>query len=168
MGTTKVKDVVDWPAPQRLRDVRSILSLCLYYRKFIRSFSVLAGPLFALTWKNKVFAWDETLKNLKHDFTLTPILALYKDEVPYVLDCDTCDEGNRVVLLQRKPGRKGWLPREWTFISGRAEPLRRSQGVARHCLFYKAYRNYLLGRPFQLRTEHAALQWLQRNPEPIS
>ena len=33
--------------------------------------------------------------------------------------------------------------------------------------FTKLYRQYLLGRPFVLRTDHAALQWLQRTPEPI-
>lgn len=33
--------------------------------------------------------------------------------------------------------------------------------------FSQLYRQYLLGSPFVLRTDHAALQWLQRKPEPI-
>jgi len=33
--------------------------------------------------------------------------------------------------------------------------------------FTKAYRQYLLGRKFIIRTDHAALSWLQRNPQPI-
>lgn len=33
--------------------------------------------------------------------------------------------------------------------------------------FTKKFRQYLLGRPFRIRTDHAALQWLKRTPEPI-
>ena len=31
----------------------------------------------------------------------------------------------------------------------------------------KAYRQYLLGRSFVIRTDHSALQWLRRTPEPM-
>ena len=33
--------------------------------------------------------------------------------------------------------------------------------------FVKKFRQYLLGAPFLIRTDHAALQWLKRTPEPI-
>lgn len=33
--------------------------------------------------------------------------------------------------------------------------------------FVKSHRQYFLGRNFLLRTDHAALQWLRRTPEPI-
>ena len=33
--------------------------------------------------------------------------------------------------------------------------------------FLKVFRQYLLGRPFDIRTDHAALQWIKRNPTPI-
>src|SRR6218665_2361770 len=33
--------------------------------------------------------------------------------------------------------------------------------------FTKYYRQYLLGKQFTLRTDHAALRWLQKTPEPI-
>ena len=33
--------------------------------------------------------------------------------------------------------------------------------------FVKKFRQYLLGWPFLMRTDHAALQWLKRTPEPI-
>ena len=33
--------------------------------------------------------------------------------------------------------------------------------------FVKEFRPYLLGRRFVIRTDHAALRWLQKTPEPI-
>ena len=33
--------------------------------------------------------------------------------------------------------------------------------------FLKEFRQYLLGKKFCLRTDHSALQWLRRTPEPI-
>ena len=32
----------------------------------------------------------------------------------------------------------------------------------------KTYKQYLLGRHFVIRTDHAALQWLRRTPEPMA
>jgi len=31
----------------------------------------------------------------------------------------------------------------------------------------KTFRQYLLGRGFVVRTDHAALQWLRKTPEPM-
>ena len=51
----KVAAVADWPVPWCLRDVRSFLGLCSYYRKFVEGLSEIAAPLHALTRKNARF-----------------------------------------------------------------------------------------------------------------
>ena len=33
--------------------------------------------------------------------------------------------------------------------------------------FVRKFRQYLLGKPFLIRSDHSALQWLKRTPEPI-
>lgn len=53
-----IQDVVEWPAPQRLKDVRAFVVLCSYYRRFIRDSSMIATLLFALTKKGEAFVWD--------------------------------------------------------------------------------------------------------------
>ena len=39
MDPVKVKGIVDWPAPTTLRQLRSFLGFCNYYRKFIKKYS---------------------------------------------------------------------------------------------------------------------------------
>ena len=172
MDPAKIQDVVDWPVPQRLRDVRAFVGLCAYYRRFVRDFSTVAAPLFALTKKGRAFIWDEacqeTFDLLKTALTTAPILALPRDEGAYVLDCDACDLGIGAVLSQRIEGEERVIAYGSRLLSN-AE---RNYCVTRKELlaivyFTKLYRQYLLGRPFVLRTDHAALQWLQRTPEPI-
>ena len=43
----KVRAVIKWPKPKDIHDLRSVLVLASYYRKFIRGFSEIARPL---TW----------------------------------------------------------------------------------------------------------------------
>jgi len=50
----KVEVVRDFPCLQDVRDLRSFLSLSLYYRRFVANFSVVANPLFTLTKKEVI------------------------------------------------------------------------------------------------------------------
>ena len=68
MDPSKIRDVVEWPIPRRLKEVRSFLGLCSYYRRFICNFSVLAAPLFELTKKGRMFVWDETCQEVFEKF----------------------------------------------------------------------------------------------------
>jgi hypothetical protein len=42
---TKVKDVLSWNTPQNVLDIRSILGLVKYYRRFIEGFSMISKPM---------------------------------------------------------------------------------------------------------------------------
>lgn len=110
MDPAKVHDVVEWPVPCRLREVRAFTGPYSYYRRFIRDFSILAAPLFALTKNGKAFEWgsacQEAFDNLKTASTTAPILALPHDEGMYVLDCDACAVGIGAVLTQRIDGEE--------------------------------------------------------------
>jgi hypothetical protein len=54
----KVKAVLHFPTPRNVTSVRSFLGLTGYYRKYIKGYSSLAGPLFELTRKDVIFAWS--------------------------------------------------------------------------------------------------------------
>lgn len=48
MDKDKVKAVLEWPTPQKIKQLRGFLSLTGYYRRFIKSYANLAAPLMNL------------------------------------------------------------------------------------------------------------------------
>jgi hypothetical protein len=49
MDPIKIAGIKDWPIPKKVKDVRSFLGFCNFYRSFIRGFAHLARPLNLLT-----------------------------------------------------------------------------------------------------------------------
>ena len=55
---SKVEAVEKFPVPTSVKQVRSLVGLASYYRRFIPGFSKIAGPLFVLTKKDSLFEWS--------------------------------------------------------------------------------------------------------------
>ena len=56
MQEDKVKAIKTWPTPRNLTVLRDFMGTWGYYRRFVKDFSILAAPLFALM-KNAV-TWN--------------------------------------------------------------------------------------------------------------
>jgi hypothetical protein len=41
----KIAAIVEWPAPGNVKQLRSLLGLVVYYRKFVRNFGIICKPL---------------------------------------------------------------------------------------------------------------------------
>ena len=48
----KIRAVKDWPRPQKLHELRSILGLCTYYRRFVPNLASIAASLHELAKKS--------------------------------------------------------------------------------------------------------------------
>ena len=58
MDRAKVSVVLDWPIPKSIKEIQSFLGFANFYRKFIKSYSMLTTPLTNLTRKTKhKFTW---------------------------------------------------------------------------------------------------------------
>ena len=100
----KVRAILDWPRPQSVHDVRSVLGLASYYRKFIRGFSQLAKPMTDLTRAKVTWTWgdaqDNGFKALKVAIATAPILRLPAFEHQFVITTDASDVAIGAILEQ--------------------------------------------------------------------
>jgi hypothetical protein len=74
----KVRDVLNWKSPTNISEIHSLLSLAVYYHRFIQDFSMLAKPMTWLLQKGKVFKWTHdfqvSFEELKKRLTTAPVL----------------------------------------------------------------------------------------------
>jgi hypothetical protein len=100
----KVKDVQNWPMPTSVREVRGFLGLASYYRRFVKSFGIIAKPLTELLTKGNLFVWtsavEQAFQALKTALILAPVLALPDFSKTFVVEKDASDKGIGVVLQQ--------------------------------------------------------------------
>lgn len=104
MDPDKVKTVVDWQTPSCLTDVQAFIGFGNFYRRFIRSFSSIIGPLVNLTKKGVPFQWSaacqEAFETLKAAFVNAPILKPFDWTRDVVLETDASDYVSAGVLSQ--------------------------------------------------------------------
>ncbi|XP_043112873.1 uncharacterized protein LOC122357538 [Puntigrus tetrazona] len=118
----KVSAVRQWPVPHTLKELRSFLGFCSYYRRFIEGFSKVAGPLHDVVNKcvhqgsviqaNKLFkgSWtaecQKALSISKRSFTCAPTLGYADFTLPFVLETDASNLGLGAVLYQQQGGSR--------------------------------------------------------------
>jgi Reverse transcriptase (RNA-dependent DNA polymerase) len=59
MDPTKLKGILDWPAPKTVKEVQSFIGFGNFYCHFVKGFSHLAHPLHDLLKKDNKSVWSE-------------------------------------------------------------------------------------------------------------
>jgi hypothetical protein len=110
MDPVKIAGIKNWPIPTKVKDVRSFLGFCNFYRPFIRGFAHLARPLNELTRKDAEWSWEtrhqKAFEELKRRVTTEPVLAHPILTDPFELEVDTSGFAMGAVLLQKKEDGK--------------------------------------------------------------
>src|SRR5205823_14668476 len=91
MDLIKVKGVSDWLKPRNKKDVQSFLGFANFYWRFIKGYSNMAGLLMKLTGKEE-WSWgleqEQAFRGLKKAMSMAPVLAMPKDEEPFMIKGD--------------------------------------------------------------------------------
>ena len=94
--SSKIQSIRDWPVPTNLKELRGILGVTGYYRKFIRNYAIISQPLTVLLKKGVLFVWtpaaETAFQVLKQALISAPVLETF------VIDTDACDVGIGAVL----------------------------------------------------------------------
>ena len=167
----KTEAIRGMEAPKDISGLRAVLGLLSYYRKFVPHFSSKAAPLNKLLKKESTWQWggEETkaLEELKGALCSEPILKRPDFKLPFILCTDLSQQGLGAVLSQKPEGGQEHVvayasrscnPAEKNYSSYDGESLVVVWAV-RH------FRQYLMGSPFTLYTDHRALKWMMSTSE---
>jgi hypothetical protein len=169
MMEDKVEAVRQWPTPRSVRDVRAFLGTAGYYRKFIRDFSAIAAPLSELTKDSVSFEWstphESAFVKLKAAIAQGPVLILPNPSLPFVVHTDASGFAVGAVLQQDQGN--GLQP--IAFLSKKMSDAETRYPVHEQELLaiiqaLTAWRHYLHGSKFVVRTDHKSLQFFQTQP----
>ena len=161
----KVEKMLNYPVPQNIRELRGVLGLFSYYRRFIKDFAKVAGPLYQLLKKETTYEWtneqQKAFGELRQKLTEAPIVQYPDFTKPFFLYTDASLTGLGAVLAQ-KDGKKEHVI---AYASRTLNPAEKNYGITElECLAIiwatKYFRHYLYGNKFTIITDHMALKWL--------
>ncbi|GKF26429.1 putative reverse transcriptase domain-containing protein, partial [Tanacetum coccineum] len=88
----KIESIKDWASPKTPTEIRQLLGLVGYYRRFIEGFSNIAKPTTMLTQKKVKFFWGDkqeaAFQVIKQKLCNAPILALPERSEDFIAYCD--------------------------------------------------------------------------------
>ncbi|GBG66950.1 hypothetical protein CBR_g74637 [Chara braunii] len=167
----KVAAVRDAPVPTTITQVRAFLGLASYYRRFIKGFAAIAGPLTNLLRKDQSMIWtpecDQAFSKLKAALISAPVLIRPDPEKTFVLITDWQPEAISVILAQVGPSG---LERVVKYASKSVPACKRNYtaptGECYAALWGTShFRAYLYGRKFTLVTDHEPLLALKKSKD---
>ena len=106
---TKIAIIVNLPAPNSVKQLRTVLGHTGYYRKFIKGYAKITAPMEKLLKKDVKFLWNEecqqSLDTLKEKMVIAPILVFPDWNKPFHVHVDASGIALGIVLTQ--PGEGG-------------------------------------------------------------
>ena len=152
--------------PKTATKVRSFLGLACYYRRYVKNFAAIAGRLHALTRKDAVFLWSancqDAFDRLKTLLMTSSITAFPDFSQAFRLYTNTSTAGLGTILAQVRDSKERTIcctsrslnQAEKAYPATKLECLAIVWAVAK-------FRPYLMAMPFEVFTDHYALQWLK-------
>ncbi|GKD16134.1 putative reverse transcriptase domain-containing protein [Tanacetum coccineum] len=155
----KIESIKDWASPNTPTEIRQLLGLAGYYRRFIEGFFKIVRPMTKLTQNSVKYEWgekeEEAFPILKQKLCSALILALPEGSENFVVYCDASHKGLGTVLMQNEKviayASRQLKVHEKNYTTHDLE-----LGVVVFAL--KMWRHYLYGTKCVVFTDHKSLQ----------
>ena len=174
MDPVKVEGIAKWPMPKTVKDVRSFLGFCNFYRAFIPHFLDIARPLNDLTKKNYVWTWwpkqQEAFDTLKRACTSYPVLYTPDWTWPFIMETNTSGFALGAVIAQEfVDGTHPIAFHSRSLHSAEKNYDAHDKELASIVFGFKCGRPFFLGakHPVKVRTDHKNLQYFCK-PQKIT
>jgi hypothetical protein len=161
----KIEAIREWSTPKNVTEARSFMGLAGNYIIFIEGFSNISHPITSLQRKGVKFQWTldckKSFQHLKQLLTSALVLRIVDPDEDFIVCTDACNE----VL-------GGFLSQNGFVICYESRKLKdHERNYATHDLELAAivhalrkWRHYLIGKRFELRTDHNGLKYLFDQP----
>ena len=164
----KMQAIVKMDAPQSVSDLRRFLGMINHLGKFSPCLAELSQPLRELLSSKNSWLWgpkqEQAFANLKEELTRPTVLALYDPHSDTKISADASSFGLGAVLLQQS--LSGWKPVAYASRS-LTETERRYAQIEKEVLAAtwasEKFSDYVLGKHFELETDHKPLVPLLSN-----
>ncbi|KAG8184448.1 hypothetical protein JTE90_002297 [Oedothorax gibbosus] len=156
--------IAQFKVPKNVKQVRGMLGLCSYFRRYIKGFSEIAAPLTELTKKRGRFQWtpeaQQAFEELKWRLDRAPVLIKPDFNREFILSTDASTKaiGGCLSQLDEKTGVK--LP--IAYYSKKLNDNQRKYPIYELELFaltenIRAFKHYVYGRRFKVEIDNKAL-----------
>ena len=102
MANNKIRAILDWPEPQKVKDVQSFLGFANFYQRFIHNYLEITVPLTRLTQKGLKWDFNEdcrmAFKTLKEAFMQVWVLAHWKPDQHVIVETNALDYALAAIL----------------------------------------------------------------------
>jgi ribonuclease HI len=163
-----------WPTPRSIKEARAFIGIAVYYRIFIKVFSLIAAPIFQLFRKGKRFEWNDECANamrmLKGSLMTAPVLVSLDFSAAALgielgIDASTTVGWGAVLSQYREDGKLHPARYEsgvWSDTERKYDALKlECRGLIKAL---KKLRFWLFGRFFTVTTDSQTLVWLLNQP----
>ena len=173
----KTEAVQRWPVPHTTKELRSFLGFAGYYRRFVKNYARVAGPLHQLAncnakakntrpapigglWKEE---HQKAFQQLKEALSSAQVLAFADFSKPFILETDASQRGLGAILSQKQPDG---TQRVVAYASRCLRPTERNETnyssfklemLALKWAVTEKFRSYLLGSQFEVLTDNNPL-----------
>ena len=182
---TKIQAVKEFPRPSTEKAVRQFMGLSSYFRRFIKGFAQIAGPISDLlatgTRKNQKRKnhklgnrWTDECEHafeiIKDKLTSAPLLGFPDFDVPFCLEVDASLEGFGAILSQIQEGHKVVIAYASRRLRKHEKSMRsyssmKLEFLGLHWAVTKKFREYLYGSKFRILTDSHPLSRIMKSKQ---